>query len=238
MKFKILTLGAGIALAAGAAFAADPPTARDDQRIVIICEAGPGGPDRHPGPGGPGPHGGMHGKLDANNDGSVSREEFRAVHDEMFGKMDKNHDGKLSGDEFPHGPGPGGPGGGRIELRLDGHDGPHDPEGANCRSGAPADVTRMEPAGPGGPGGEEIVIVRRGPGGPGGEDVRIVRHGPGGPGGHDDLDKNNDGKISFEEFTGPMREHFTAADKNHNGFLDEEEMKGDHQFIFRNVERN
>ena len=79
---------------------------------------------------------------------------------------------------------------------------------------------------------------RGGPAGTGNEDVRIVRHGPAGPGGHDELDKNNDGKISFDEFAGPMREHFNEADKNHNGFLDEDEMKGDHQFVFRRVERN
>lgn len=227
MNLKILTFGAGLALAAGAAFAAEPAPAgsdvRNEERIVIICEAGPGGPARHPGPGGPGEHGEMHDKLDANNDGSISRDEFRAVHDEMFGKMDKNHDGKLSGDEFPHGPGPGGPGGERIEMRMAGPHGPGGPEGANCRSGAPGDVTWME---------------RDGPGGPGEGEVRIIRHGPGGPGAHDEMDKNKDGKISFDEFAGPMREHFNEADKNHNGFLDEDEMKGDHQFIFRRVESN
>ena len=69
MKFKILTLGAGLALAAGAAaFAADAPPAvdqRNEERIVIICEAGPGGPlpVGHHGPGGPGPPGVMHAKL-------------------------------------------------------------------------------------------------------------------------------------------------------------------------------
>ena len=236
MKFKILTLGAGLALAAGAAaFAADAPPAggdpRNEARIIIICEAGPGGPGgpaglmRHPGPGGPEGHGDMHGKLDANDDGSISRDEFRAAHDEMFGKMDKNHDGKLSGDEVPHGHGPGGPGGERIEMRFEGpggHHGPGGPPGANCRSGAPGEMSWTEHGGPGGPG----------------SDVRIVRHGPAGPDGHDEMDKNKDGKISFDEFAGPMREHFNDADKNHNGYLEEDEMKGDHQFIFRRVETN
>jgi len=62
------------------------------------------------------------------------------------------------------------------------------------------------------------------PGGPGERDVHIVRHG--GPGG-EGLDANKDGKLSFEEFAGPMRDHFKEADKNNNGFLDKDEMEGD-----------
>jgi len=223
MNFRILTLGAGLALAAGAAaFAADAPASPDqrtEERVVIICDGGPGGPH---GPGGPGMHGDMHAdmhaRLDANGDGSISRDEFRALHDDMFGKLDKNHDGKLSGDEFPHGPGgPGGPGEERFEVRVDGPDGPHGPGGPGMHGCGPGDMAMSDE---------------------GADNVRIIRHGPGGPDGPDEMDANKDGRISFDEFVAPLREHFNAVDKNHNGFLDKDEMTGDHQFIFRREEHH
>jgi hypothetical protein len=193
MKLKILTLGAGLALAAGAvAFAADAPgDGQREDRVVIVCAGGPHGPD---GPAHAEHARAMHDGLDANHDGSVTRDEFRGMHDQMFDHLDKNHDGKLSGDELPHGPGvPGGP------------------EMHGCGSGDMGDA--------------------------GGDDVRIIRHGPGGRDGQLDIDANKDGRISFDEFVAPMREHFTEADKNHDGFLDKDEMGGDHQFVFRHVER-
>lgn len=194
MTIRILTLGAAFALAASAvAIAADDqPGPRGEERVVIVT--GPGGP-----------HGAMHGDMDADKDGIITRDEFRAMHDRMFGKLDKNGDGRISADEMKahHGPGD-------VNVRIEGPGGHH---------------------GPGGMMWEE----RRGPGGPGSEDVRIVRHAGDGPG---DLDVNKDGKVSFDEFTKPMREHFDAADKNRNGFLDKDEMEGrDHMFMFRRVER-
>jgi len=175
MKLKILTLGAGLALAAGAAaIAGEPGHERVEERVVIM--GGPGG----------------HGDMDANRDGAVTRDEFRGLHDRMFDKLDKNHDGKLAGDEFRHhGPGE------RFEIELDG------------------------------PGGH-----RGGPShhGPGERDVRVLRHGPGERG---DIDANKDGRVSFEEFSAPMREHFREMDKNGNGVLDGDEMKGDHRFMIR-----
>jgi len=179
MKLKILTLGVGLALAAGAAAVAEPGQRRVEDRVVIM--SGPGG----------------HGGMDANKDGSISREEFRAMHDRMFDKLDADRDGKLEDGEMLHRAGPDGE---RFEMRI----------------------------GPGGHG-----AGRPGPhGGPDG-DVRIVRHGPGGDG----LDANKDGKVSLEEFTAPMREHFQEADKNRNGFLDGDEMKGEHRVMFRHERR-
>ena len=38
------------------------------------------------------------------------------------------------------------------------------------------------------------------------------------------LDKNGDGKVSFDEFAAPMKAHFAEMDANHDGFLDAHEM--------------
>jgi len=191
MTIKIITLGAALALTAGAALAGDEqPGQRVEERVVVVT--GPGGP-----------HGDMHGKMDADKDGVITREEFRAMHDRMFDKLDANRDGKVSAEE----------------MRA------HHGEEFNVRI-----------AGPGGhPGpGEMRWESHAGPGGPG-QDVRVVRHAGDGPG---DLDANKDGKVSFDEFARPMREHFDEADKNDNGFLDKDEMEGlDHTFVFRRVER-
>ena len=115
MKAFITTLGA-LALAGSLAIAEDKP---------------PGPPPGGPGGGGPGGPGGRERpnpgeafkKLDANSDGSVSLEEFKAGPraqkdparaEEIFKKMDKDSDGKLTLEEFKAGrpPHPGGPGGG------------------------------------------------------------------------------------------------------------------------------
>lgn len=43
---------------------------------------------------------GRFAKLDLNDDGSVTKQEFTAHHDAMFDKMDKNADGLLTKDEI------------------------------------------------------------------------------------------------------------------------------------------
>lgn len=63
-------------------------------------------------------------------------------------------------------------------------------------------------------------------------DIHIVRHGGEG------LDANKDGKLSLDEFTAPMRDHFKEADKNRNGFLDKDEMGGDgERVVIRRTEK-
>lgn len=199
MKLKILALGAGLALVAGAAaIAADEAPGKHNEERVVIVTGGLGG-DHHAG-------------MDANKDGDISRDEFRAMHDSMFAEIDENGDGKLSDEEFR---GHHGPGGENINVRIEG---------------------------PGSHGsGDAEWVERRGPqDGRPGEEVRIIRHGPGhGPGGEGpgDLDKDKDGKISFDEFAAPLREHFQEADKNKNGFLDKDELGRDHVFMIRRSDK-
>ncbi|HTM82139.1 EF-hand domain-containing protein [Asticcacaulis sp.] len=39
------------------------------------------------------------------------------------------------------------------------------------------------------------------------------------------LDTDKDGKVSFDEFSAPMKAHFARMDTNKDGFLDEAELK-------------
>lgn len=64
---------------------------------------------------------------------------------------------------------------------------------------------------------------REGPG-----DYHGSRGGPGGRFHGPDLkalDADKDGKVSLDEFIGPMKKHFTEMDANKDGFLDETELK-------------
>lgn len=95
-------------------------------------------------------------------------------------------------------------------------------------------VFMMEHDGPGHPGG-----MGHGPGHRAGmeghgprHEVHIVRRGGEG------LDANRDGRLSLDEFTAPMRDHFKEADTNRNGFLDKDEMGGDgDRFVIRHVDK-
>jgi dipeptidyl aminopeptidase/acylaminoacyl peptidase len=80
-----------------------------------------------------------------------------------------------------------------------------------------------------GSGGEPRVMVFSGPeglaelggafgeGGPG-QRIEIVRVG--GPGGENDLDTDNDGKISEAEFSAPLRQAFARMDVDRSGFIE------------------
>lgn len=151
-------------------------------------------------------------RLDTNDDGFVDREEFSAPLTRAFGRLDQNEDGRLSPEELRggrgDGPGPrimmfGGPGGH--------HGGP----------GGPAMVF-------GGPGGEDNVFVFRhggpgGPEGPGGSRVELRRFG--GPGGGD-MDTNDDGRVTEDEFLAPLREAFQRMDEDRDGALEDGERPG------------
>jgi hypothetical protein len=93
-----------------------------------------------------------------------------------------------------------------------------------------------------GAGGDPQVMVFSGPeglaqlggalgeGGPG-QRIEIVRVG--GPGGENDLDADNDGKISEVEFSAPLREVFARMDADRSGFIEAGERgSGDGTGVF------
>ena len=129
MKIRICTLSA-LALATALSFAQDKPAAP------------------HQGAGGAGKHPQLSPeerfkKLDTNNDGSISLDEFKAgpmgKHEDIFKKMDTNSDGKVTLEEFKafhpqHAPGgAGAPGKGAPHKGA-----PHTPPAAPATPAAPA----------------------------------------------------------------------------------------------------
>jgi hypothetical protein len=74
------------------------------------------------------------------------------------------------------------------------------------------------------------------PGGAMGEGVpgqRIEIRRVGGPGGENDLDADNDGKISEAEFSAPLREAFARMDADRSGFIEAGERgSGDGAEVF------
>ena len=193
---------------------------RSEIRIVTTDDEGPG-------------------RMDADGDGVVTREEFSAPMGRAFDRLDTNGDGRLSTEELAAsrgGPrdhvimrdGPGGPGGSGFHVftsRMEGPGGPGERDvRIITREGGPG-VMMLD--GPGGPGGDaEVFMIRRdgpegGPGAPGRSHVFVRRFG--GPDGPGDMDKDGDGKVSQAEFLAPMIEAFGRMDADGDGFLDDGE---------------
>lgn len=76
MKRSLTTLSLVLALAAGTAYAVDAPQEGAQE------------------------HGHMLKETDTNNDGAVSKDEWRAKGDKMFSEIDANGDSKISTDEM------------------------------------------------------------------------------------------------------------------------------------------
>lgn len=176
---------------------------------------------------------GAPGRLDTNEDGEVTREEFSAPLNDAFAHMDRNGDGLLTGDELPR--------------MMGGHE-----DMTVMRGPAPH---RFEMRRPGAPGGPEIEFRREGDrtiilsdGGEPGQMIlerhegmpanrRVEAIHIGGPG-HARLDTDGDGKVSEAEFMAPLREAFTRADKDGSGFIEEGERgEGDVQVFTHRIER-
>ena len=79
-----------------------------------------------------------------------------------------------------------------------------------------------------GAGGEREIVIHGGPGGhamggphgEGGPGERIEIRRMGGPGGEQDLDVDDDGRISEAEFSAPLREAFARMDADRSGFIE------------------
>ncbi len=209
-------------------------------RVMVMGADGPGG-------------------LDKDGDGQVSREEFAAPLNDHFGRMDKNGDGRLSTEELTAGQGvmggdhdviiprgPGGPEGHRFQMRR--HPGGEDGVHAEHAGDGERRVMVFS-GGPGGSGGEREIVIHGGPGGAammappheeGGPGERIEIRRMGGPGGEhgggDDLDADNDGRISEAEFSAPLREAFARMDADRSGFIEAGERSqgnGSEVFVHR-----
>ena len=213
-----------------------PPQAHT--RVMFMGADGPGG-------------------LDKDGDGQISREEFAAPMNDHFARMDTNGDGRLSTEELTAGHGamgedgehevrimrgPGGPGVRHFEMRREhagGADGAHAGHGAGgAGEGRTMVFTRGEP----GAGAEREVVIIGGPEGQaptwrgahaqGGPEHEIEIRRMGGPGGENDLDADNDGRISEAEFTAPLREAFARMDADRSGFIEAGERSSGRREVF------
>ncbi|MBB6251575.1 hypothetical protein [Nitrospirillum iridis] len=146
-------------------------------------------------------------RVDTNQDGKLSREEFQAEADAVFNHYDLNGDGALNVTELEKV---------RQADRMAqlGHDGP---PGGPPRQGGP-DGTPPEGAPSGGPGG--------GPGG--GMEGGMGGMGGGGRGGVDPImaaDTNVDFRVTRDEFRAYARALFEVIDANHDNLLTLEEIE-------------
>lgn len=203
-------------------------------RVMVMAADGPGG-------------------LDRDGDGQVTREEFAAPMNDHFARMDANSDGRLSTEELSAGPGamdggehdirimrgPGGPGVRHFEMRRAHPGGGAGDHAAHAGDGEAR--TMVFVGGLTGPGGEREIVIHGGPGGhammggphgEGGPGERIEIRRVGGPGGENDLDADNDGKISEAEFSAPLREAFARMDSDHSGFIEARERGGGGSEVF------
>jgi Ca2+-binding EF-hand superfamily protein len=82
------------------AFASDGLGAPRDKRATLFLS--PAGKPFHADPGQPYPVGSWFAEADANHDGKLTKEEFRADFAAFFKVLDENHDGMIDGVELQH----------------------------------------------------------------------------------------------------------------------------------------
>jgi len=171
-----------------------------------------------PGPGGPAAAAAFRQRvlaMDKNDDGKVSKEEFTGQPG-LFARFDANKDGVLSRDELPGGEAVAG-GGERFRAMDKNGDGKLSRDEF---AGPPQVFDRFDANKDGFLTMQEATqMARPGAGAPPG-----ARPGPMGAGLRA-MDKNNDGKISKDEFTGPAP-LFDRLDRNSDGFISTDELPG------------
>jgi Ca2+-binding EF-hand superfamily protein len=131
---------------------------------------------------------------------AITRQEFLDAHAKMFDQFDTNHDGKLDSAEIEaahHHM--------MTTMNVDCAHMEHMPQ-----------MMKMD--------GDKVEVIDDHAGAGqhhGGHQMefRLVHDG------HDfgTMDKDHDGRISFEEFAAPLREAFDAMDKDHSGYLEKAE---------------
>ncbi len=229
---------------------AEPGAPEVHTRVMVMGADGPGGLDKD----GDGqitreefaaPMNDHFARMDANSDGRLSTEELTAGHSAMAGG---DHHVRImrgpgrSGGHGEHevriigGPGgPGGPGVRHFEMRR-----PHPGGEAGAHAehaGHGEGRTMVFVGGEPGAGGERQIVLHGGPGGhammagahaEGGHGERIEIRRVGGAGGENDLDTDNDGRISEAEFSAPLREAFARMDADRSGFIEAGERGSGH----------
>ena len=180
--------------------------------LVLVLAAGSAAIAQQPGPGGPPRLKGGHGpagfgllEFDRNADGKLTRAEFDTAQRARFDQMDGNKDGFFTPEEVQA----------SFEARRADMEKQRfatlDTDKNGQLSQSEFEAARERGPGPG-PGAPPMRLGGRGgpdgPGRPGGFGARGGRIGP---------DTDNDGKVSFAEFSARGAEAFAHADTNKDG---------------------
>jgi Ca2+-binding EF-hand superfamily protein len=166
----------------------------------------------------------MFGKLDANHDGFVTREEADSIHQAMAGDMHERFAKRLAERDLP-----------KIDRgamfdKLDANK-----DGAISRAEFLAAKPQVHE--------RRVIVMRDGDGdapveidgGPGEPHIKIMRMHGAGMKMHgrmfESADANHDGKVTLQEMTDAAVHHFDEADANHDGTLTPEERMQMHRHM-------